>query len=383
MNRRMFILSGSAGIALLATRAAAQRGTEPSSVIVSEVTGAEIDFSASGFTLEHQQLDTVIGGDGAAHDHEHIHFMFERGKLEIELLASGTYNWQDDMARFVDAYKREHVVEEHTYADLPDGGYAAFSFDTSAVYIEYQLGSFPDVDMRVILLSAKETFQANLERAQTILVGGTAPFLYMQDSKVADIVFPTTAQTTATRNTRSTRESSTNQSERTQTSASNTNARATEAPSEAEYVEIVVAQRQEFLGSYEQFIEYFVGALQQSIDEDQRSEYWKQTYEIALVWKAYSEEAAAHRAPAGLTELGRLYARWAEAIGNMGVVFEELYDGTNTVLNAFLAAEAEMHALDKELEAALKEYGVPGFSGASGAIESIRSGIRAVWRSIR
>jgi hypothetical protein len=85
--------------------------------------------------------------------------------------------------------------------------------------------------------------------------------------------------------------------------------------------------------------------------------------------------------PSSLTELSTLYVQWALVIGDMGSLFEELYNGVDTI-DAFIAAMSEWELLDAELEVALEEYGFQGFKRTSSAIKSIRNGLHATWRSI-
>lgn len=388
MNRRSFIYHLSAGIALVGSGAAAQRGSATSTVLVSEITGAEIDFTASEFTLEHQEVKMVIGGDAVAHDHEHIHFITGHGKLEIELLASGAYDWKRDMADFLASYKRDYTtVEEYAYEDLADGGYSVVGFDTTAVYHEYQLGAFPDVDMRVILWTDQQAFHDELALAQTILVGGAAPFLYTPESKVEEVVFGSSAQTsTSTTSTRSTRNTAGNQATTTSTTSTTGTSGSESIPaaagSDSEYVEIIVAHREEFLTSYNLFMDHLDVLAMDTTTEAEKSDLFVQMYEISLEWKEYPDTAMAPAVPSSLTELSTLYVQWALSIGEMGSLFEEIYNGLDRT-DAFIASVSDWELLDAELETALAQYGFQSPQRPSGAIATIRNGLRAAWSSLR
>jgi hypothetical protein len=376
MNRRSFIWSSAAGLALIGSRVVAQRGTTATTVEVSELTDAEIDFTESGFTLESHDFEPEAG-TSSNFAWEQLVFSTGEGRLVLDLFTGGTQDFPKYMQEFTTGFDMLFGNTEHAYADLDEGGYSAFSYSDQAVYLEYQLGAFPDVDFMVTFSGPQANFQEEFAKVQTVMVGGAAPCLFTAESKVEDMVLAGTSQTPATTGTRNTRNTTTtgNTSQTTNTTTS-----AGGDPTEAEYVDMIVAHREQFLTSYDLFLTNLAVVGEETTTDAEKADLFEEMYGIALEWKAYPDDAMAPAVPASLTELSTLYVEWAQVIGEMGTLFEELYNGVDTI-DAFIAAMSEWELLDAELEVALEEQGFQSFGRASGAIKSIRNGLHATWRS--
>lgn len=379
MNRRSFIFSGAAGFALIGSRVVAQRGSTATTVEISELADAEIDYTESGFKLESHDFEPNAGTN-SKFAWEQLVFSTGEGRLVFDLFTGGTQDFPKYMMEFTTGFDMIFGNTEHAYADVNDGGYSAFSYSDQAVYLEYQVGAFPDVDFMVTFSGPQATFQDEFAKVQTILVGGAAPCLFTEESKVADMVFEGTSQTTATtgsRTTRSTGNTTTGNTSQTSTTTTGTSGDATES----EYVDMIVAHREQFLASYDTFMSHLAIVGEETTSDAEKRDLFDQMYQIALEWKAYPDDAAAATAPASLTELSTLYMDWATVIGDMGSLFEQLYNGVDTI-DDFIAAMSEWELLDSELEVALEEFGFQGFSRTIGAKSSIRNGLKLTWRSV-
>lgn len=379
MNRRSFIWSGAAGIALMGSRVVAQRGTTATTVEISELTDAEIDFTESGFTLESHDFEPEAG-TSTKFAWEQLVFNTGEGRLVIDLFTAGTQDFPKYMQEFTTGFDMLFGNTEHAYADLDDGGYSAFSYSDQAVYLEYQLGAFPDVDLMVTFSGPQASFLEEFAKVQTVMLGGAAPCLFTAESKVEDMVFTGTSSTTATTGTRTTRSTTTTGNTSQTSTTSNTTTSTGGDPTEAEYVEIIAAHREQFLTSYDLFLGHLAVVGEETTTDAEKADLFEQMYDIALEWKAYPDDAMAPTVPSSLTELSTLYVEWALVIGDMGSLFEQLYNGVDTI-DAFIAAMSEWELLDAELQVALEEQGFQSFGRASGAIKSIRNGLHATWRS--
>lgn len=382
MNRRSFILSGTAGLALIGSRVVAQRGSTTSTVEISELTDAEIDYTESGFELESHDFEPNAGTQ-AKFAWEQLVFSTGEGRLVFDLFTGGSQDFPKYMQEFTVGFDMLFGNTEHAYADLDDGGYSAFSYSDQAVYLEYQLGAFPDVDFMVTFSGPQATFQEDFAKMQTILVGGAAPCLFTVESKVEDMVFAGASQTTTTTGSRTTRNTTTGTTTTTGNTSqtSNTTTGTTGNATDAEYIDMIVTHRETFLTSYDTFMSHLAIVGEETTSDAEKQDLFGQMYDIALEWKAYPDDAAAATAPPSLAELSTLYMDWATVIGDMGSLFEQLYNGVDTI-DDFIAAMSEWELLDSELEVALEEFGFRGFSRASGAIASIRNGLHATWRSM-
>lgn len=380
MNRRSFILSGTAGLALIGSRVVAQRGSTTSTVEISELTDAEIDYTESGFKLESHDFEPNAGSQ-TKFEWEQLVFSTGEGRLVFDLFTGGSQDFPKYMEEFTIGFDMIFGNTEHAYADLDDGGYSAFSYSDQAAYLEYQLGAFPDVDFMVTFSGPQTTFLEEFAKVQTIMVGGAAPCLFTQESKVEDMVFAGASQTTATTGSRTTRNTGNTTTTGNTSQTSNTTTGTSGNATEAEYVDMIVAHREQFLTSYDTFMTHLAIVGDETTSDAEKQDLFGQMYDIALEWKAYPKDAAAATAPAGLTELSTLYVDWATVIGDMGSLFEQLYNGVDTI-DDFIAAMSEWELLDSELEVALEEVGVQGFTRAIGAKSSIRNGLKLTWRSV-
>ena len=379
MNRRSFILSGTAGLSFISLRAAAQRGSTATTVVVSELTGAEIDFTESGFTLEEQSFEPEAGSS-AKFAWEQFVFNTGEGRLVLDMFTGGTQDFPKYMEEFTVGFDMIFGIEDHGYAELEDGGYSAFSYSEDAVYLEYQLGAFPEVDFMVTFSSTQASFQDEFAKVQSVMVGGAAPCLFTEESKVEDVVFAGATQTTtSTAGSRTTRGS--NSSQTSNTSTTNTTTNTGTAGTDSDYIDAIVTHRNDFLDSYDLFMGHLGVVAEETTTDAEKSDLFAQMYDIALIWKTYPNDAQALAIPAGMEDLGVLYGEWAAVIGEMGTLFEELYNGSDTI-DAFIAAVSEWELLDAELQVALEGQGFKGHARAAGAIASIRGGLKATWRSV-
>ncbi len=379
MNRRSFILSGSAGLALIGARVAAQRGTAATTVEILELVDAEVDYTESGFELESHEYEPNAGSS-SSFAWEQLVFSTGEGRLVFDLFTGGTQDFPKYMQEFTTGFDMLFGNTEHAYADLDEGGYSAFSYSDQAVYLEYQLGAFPDVDFMVTFSGPQATFLDEFAQLQTIMLGGAAPCLFTEESKVEDMVFASSTGTTATTSSRSTRSTTTSGNTSQTSNTTNTSTSAGADPTSAEYVDMIVEHREEFIASFDTFMGHLAIFGDQTTPDGEKAKVLEQMYVIALDWKKYPDDAMEPRVPDDLIELSALYVQWATVIGDMGSLFEELYNGVDTV-DAFLAAMSEWELLDSELEVALEEYGVQGFARPAGALKSIRNGLHATWRS--
>lgn len=94
MDRGTFVLTSFAGLSLTGSRVVAQRGSKASTVVTSEMTGAEIVFTASGFTLfENDYFPNA--GESTKYAQGHIHVKTDKGDLVFDLFTAGLQNFPD------------------------------------------------------------------------------------------------------------------------------------------------------------------------------------------------------------------------------------------------------------------------------------------------
>ena len=368
MNRRKFVMAGTAGLALLGRPVAAFQTDTASTVLVSALTDAEIDFTPSGFALVSQTSRDISGATGSG-SLETVTLQSGSGEITIEFSTIGVMNMPKYLTERSQGQQALSGAEELALETFETGGYLMLSADTRVSYLEYQLAALPTADMIVSITTEQSAFQEELAQTQTIMVGGAPPYLFLAESGVESLDLGGEAPVT-TGPSRSSR-SGTTQSTTATTSTGD----------ESDYVDGVITHRTAFIASYGEFSDHLAAVGADTTTDADKATRFTQMNDIALTWQAYPTDATALAIPPGLESLGAIYGEWADVIGEMGTLFEELYMGTDTV-DAFIAAVTDWESLDAELEAELSVQGSEGFSRAASALNSIKIGLRATRRAI-
>ena len=371
MNRRTFVIAGTACLALSGRHMAAFQTDAAATVLVSALTDAEIDFTASGFALVSHTSKEISGTTGSG-SMETITLQSGAGEISIEFSTVGVMNMPRYLAQRSQAEQAMAGAEELALETFETGGYLVLSDGTSVSYLEYQLAAFPNADMIVSITTDQSAFREELSQTQTIMVGGAPPYLFLADSGVETLELGGGETVTAVPS-RSSRSS-------TQSTATNTSP-TTAVGGESDYVNAVITHRSTFITSYDEFSDHLATVGADTTTETDKATLFTQMNDIALTWQEYPTAAKALAIPPGLQSLGAIYGEWADVIGEMGTLFEELYMGTDTV-DAFIAAVTDWESLDAELEAELSVQGSEGFSRAASALNSIKIGLRATRRAI-
>lgn len=349
MNRRTFFLGASAGMALVGNQAFAQRRGQSSSILTSELTGGEVDLADSGLEVVNHHIDEADGS-------EHIHFAVEGGQFDLVFWPRSSGDAADFVANAVGMYSAINPDTEELGIDTyEDGGWVAF--DAGVVgYYEYQLGAYGDHDLIVTLAAPLETFEQVYEQAQSIQLDAMPPFLFSEDSGIVALAAERASATSSTssrtgRNSRSSRSSTPDDNE-TETN-SRTSSNRTGAP---DPISIVTNHRSEFLESYDDFYAQLQMAAEETATDREVEDAFAALVNIAFVWQEYPSQATAVTFTPDLADLETTYLDWANAIGEMGTVFEEFYMGTSTV-DDYLAVHDEWSVIDDELLAILDGLG--------------------------
>lgn len=351
MNRRNFFKVSVAGLALASTRVAAQSTT--AGIFVSELTNSEWDFSASGFEIK----DHTFAPENSF---ERVILGTEKGTLTFEMGVTGS----EDMKLYLEETRTQYAmlfgaVEELGDGDEATGGWMAFSVagstSTLANYNEYQIEAFPGFDMVIQYSTDAALFAEEFAKVQSMDIGGLAPFMFAEQSKVTEIVFAPAAATSA----------GTTRTKRTSRAASNTTA--TEQPAvtqeavassgDPDFTAAVLTHYEGFHTLLAEFYEKLELAGADTTSDADIALLIPRLANIAIDWQQYPTQAAALTAPAGSESLGVLYTDWAAAIGEMGVTFEQfLMFGAE--VDPFVAAVDVWEPIDIELHAQLNGLGL-------------------------
>lgn len=352
MNRRTFFLGASAGLAFAGNQALAQQRGQSTTTLVSELTGGEVDLADSGLEVVNQHIDEADGS-------EHIHFAVEGGQFDLIFWPHSSGDAAEFVATAVGMYSAIYPDAEELGTDTyDDGGW--FAFDAGVLgYYEYQIGAYGDHDLIVTLAAPLETFEQVYEQAQSIQLDGMPPFLFSEESGISDLAAEraeTAAGSTTSRTTRgSSTEGRSSRSSRSSTSEDDneteTNSRSS-SQSTGDPVEAVLQHRETFLDSYDDFYAQLQLAADESATDREVEDAFAALVNIAFVWKTYPEDAAEVAFTPDLAELEATYLDWADAIAEMGTVFEQFYMSTATV-DDYLDAHDAWSVTDDELMAIL------------------------------
>jgi len=342
MNRRKFVLSTSAAMALAGTHAMAQRTTRSqSTVATSEFTGATVDYSASGLVLKQQHVDEEEGA-------EHFHFEVPQdGRFDINFWPTALGDTADYFSWYFELWESNlgNMIEVIDRQTVGDGGWITWSLGERLCYYEYQLGSYPEHDLVILLEADKSIFQEYLEKAQLVLVDELEPMLFVVDSDIAAVASRNSSAgsttSTSSRSTRTTRNETTTETPESNTSTST-------STTESDSLQAVVDHRSAFHESFAEFIELLEVVGDDTATEDESAAALAAMANISLIWQTYPSEAAGLTFSSGQSELRTTYLSWADAVGAMGTSFEQFFMGAAPI-DDYLAAFETFKVIDADL----------------------------------
>lgn len=343
MNRRTFFLGASAGLAPIGNQAFAQRRGQSSTTLTSELTGGEVDLGNSGLEVINHHIDNADGS-------EHIHFAVEGGQFDLIFWPHTSGDATDFVANAAAMFPAVMPDTEELGADTyEDGGWIALDAGVLAYY-EYQLGAYGDHDLIVTLAAPLDTFEQVYEQAQAIQLDGMPPFLFSEESGIVALAAERASAASSTTTSRTSRGSST-AATNSRSSRSSTSQASSEDP-----VEAVLEHRATFITSYDAFFEQLELAADETATDREVEDAFAALVNFAFEWQGYPDQAAEVTFTPDLADLESTYLDWADAIGEMGFVFEEFYMGTATV-DDYLAVHDEWTVIDDDLLAILDGLG--------------------------
>ena len=325
---------------------------------VSELTGAEIAVHDSGLTLRSKhnaELNTeevvLLGNDTSV--------------TAVTFLPSGTAietyleSQRDLLLNFYPA------TEEVGSGILADGGWLAIGFATTTgrqrgVYVEHQVGAFPEHDLVIDFTADLDTFADDFASLQKVTIEGFEPCLFMAESQIETLVFPalilnSTDQTrTSTTGSRTSRSTSSSDDTNTTNSRLSPRNRGANGSVDNVYVESVRAHRSEFLTTYAEFFDALSLFNDDTRTDAQVDEAFAIFDRLADLWVAYPARAAELAAPTGYESLEGLYITWADEIAELGFAWMDAINGIAEVSVMFdqldIVDQADQ-ALANELDA--------------------------------
>lgn len=356
MNRRTFFFGAAAGTALIGNSALAQRRSRDTTILTSELTGGKIDISGTDLVVAQQHIDDADGS-------EHIHFEVEGGQFDLIFWPHTSGNAADFVTNAASMYSAVFPDTEDLGSDsYEDGGWLAF--DAGVIgYFEYQLEAYGDHDLIVALVSPRDTFQDKFDQAQLILLDGMSPFLFHEESEIQAIAeerasVATSGTSRTSRGSTTSDESKVSRSSRSSTSHDDeegeTNTRSRSSSNRGDDpVDAVVSHRATFLENYDQFYAFLQVAADETATDREVEDAFAAMLNIAFAWQEYPAQAARIEFTANLANLETVYLNWADAIGEMGFLFEDFYMGQATV-DDYLAAQDAWSLIDDDLIAILE-----------------------------
>lgn len=359
MNRRTFITAGIAAFAFSSQRAFAQidvnmlSGTR----FTSELTGAEIDLGRSGLELMAQMFNDENGD-------ELITFGRDTILGSVRFVPTGTDAQSYLDKRFAAIDDQSQLVELLGTGVMDDGGWLALSTlsseDTNyAMYLEFQLQAFPGYDLEVFMSTDPESFHEGLELIQAVLVEGMEPFLFTQESDVANLAFPIVAASVPSSRTGRTSNSSRSGSG-SRTTGSNISGGSNTSSADADpdtVIEAVRSHQAQFMDE----LDTFYGVVDALIDEDSTSEseltLFTDLMDLMFAWIMYPDEASALVFPPELSSLESAYFEWSDSVGEMGATMSAWMLGDGEI-DAFMDAIEVGVQLNSVLSAELRTLGI-------------------------
>lgn len=340
MNRRKFLLAASSGVAFFANSATARQSSQTDTLIISELTNAEIDFSESGFTFLERETEESA---------ENISLQTPTGSVNFLILPTGSVDSQALVDRFMNAATAQGAtIHDLGSESLDDGIWRALvselTNESVGYYIEYQNEAFQDLDIVIELRSDPARFHDEFALMQTISFGGSPPFLFLEESKVESLDYSVT-KSSSTRTSQNKGSSTSPRAKRTTPSKSGDG---------ATFAQAISDQRTVHANSINKFFKLLEDSGKPDVSEAQTREYIDALVDIALTWQTYPDVAAELKIPGDYEELGNLYLDWADAVGLMGGTFDEFTRGIADA-DAFLQAVDDWELLDADLETALVE----------------------------
>lgn len=348
-TRRNFVAAGTAMLAFASQRALAQyEDLTGESVVVSDSTGEEIDLGETGFEFSSRYSDD---------DYEAESFLFGNDSSVVSIKFVPTGNTPESVNELESTKLVEFYPEtnEAGSAILDDGTWLAYSIATRtglkrSVYIEFQIGAFPEHDLLVDFTSNVETFEADFALLQQVAIAGMPPFLFTGDSEIETLVFPTIAATTGSTN-RTTRVGG----------STKVNTNPTETPvsgtgADDDFVESVQTHREEFMSSFGDFATALGVFGEDTSTETDQDDALIVMANVSLEWIDYPEQASLLAAPAEFAGLGDLYLNWADEIGLLGQLFTDAFTGVGELAPAFDQIDV-VDTIDKQLKAELDPLG--------------------------
>lgn len=380
MNRRKFVLSASASLALVGNNALAQRSRSTSSALTSELTGGEIDISGTSLELNNQHIEEADGS-------EHVHFAVpDGGQFDIIFWPQASGDPAEFVQMQVDMFASVlGEVEQIATDTYEDGGWIAFDIGNIGYY-EYQLDAYPGHDLVVFFNAPQEAFADTLGQAQAVLIDGMPPFLFTEESDVIALAASRVSTTTSSssRSSRSSRGTSTSETEETNTRSSRsdrgtstteteeTNTRSSRSDrgeseqtggnrtssttSGGDPVAAVRSHRDTFLYSYDDFYALLQTAADESTPSSELEQAFTDMVTIAREWQQYPTEAAKIQFGPEHADLEATYLEWADLVSDLGYEFEDFYQNIGSV-DAFLDAYDRWQVVDSELQSLLRNLG--------------------------
>lgn len=356
LSRRKLIRSASLGAAVMAlglNRAVAQWvDLSGEDEYVSDFTGAIISLGDSGFGF-----DSKYNSDGDTV--EVVLMSNDTSVTAISFLPSGTdaeayiQDQRDELTSFYP------VAEEAGAGIISDGGWLAMGIATQTgrqrgVYVELQLGAFPDHDLVVNFTADLDTFAEDFESLQRVTIEGFEPFLFLEESGIETLALPAVAVASSTtgRSSRGSSSSSSSTGRRSSSSSSGTNSRSTSTTEDDSFVDEVRTHRTEFLGEFTEFLESVLMFGEESSTEADLQNAFATMDRLADVWVGYPARAGAVSAPSELRDLETLYITWADEIAELGNLWIEARNGIAEVADVFDQLDV-VNETDKDLGAAL------------------------------
>lgn len=366
MNRREFSIASLATVTLGGFQSVSAQLAAGSDDYVSEFTGATFTWDASKWFLN--------GSGVTDKGWERFNLMHALGSLYVQIIPNTLVAPDEFANRFISDLEPEDIVSSDSFSD---GGFAiAYLPPMSApngqiVYCEYQLGAFPGYDLQIRFWSREDHFADTYPLVQDIDLAGGPPFLFVAESAVdaLDIASFSKAQGTSTRTSRS----STSASEEDSVSQSDSDVPV------GDYASVVNERREAFLASWDVFYGHLMSL--ENLSGDEQTRILTIMVNIALEWQPYPRMAAELTAPEEMKTLSTLYVDWAGFVGEMGILFEQIYIGDDQS-EAFVAARSSWEAVDLLLQAELgKHVTTPSFFGV-GSMPTLSSRVKRLAQAL-
>lgn len=357
MNRRNFLIAVSASVGLFGQRAFAQNGEENADVFISELTGAEIDFSKSSLEMAKHRIDADEG-------RENVFCALNRGVVRFVFTPQSPGNAKDFVDKSVSELDFLDGVKLLNKDDFEDGGWRVFTASNDKFgYFEYQLNAFQGYDLVVQYNTEVDEFLNILDEIQAIKIDGFEPFLFLEDSNLIDQFnswrgesAPAAAATTSRRRRGSSSSATESQSSTSDSDeGKDSGSPATNTRDDASAtVQAVTDHRDAFIDSYETFIAQIGIVADDASTEDESSNALMLAMNEAFKWQVYPDDAAKVSFAPGLEGLQSLYLEWADAVSQVGFAAENvLLKGSpyEEFESAFKDAVTATQALNTELDA--------------------------------